>query len=119
MTPEQVTRIIDDTYRQVQLEVEDSRIKSRTVIGGLIGMVLATLIGGALWGLKLIYGPPERIEMKIELILLFGLLLVCYGIIKLCTRQSWKNIIVLVCTILAVLQAVLIGGSIADLSKIL
>jgi len=114
LTPEQVTRIIDDTYRQVQLEVEDSRIKSRTVIGGLIGMVLATLIGGALWGLKLIYGPPERIEMKIELILLFGLLLVCYGIIKLCTRQSWKNIVVLIAIVLSFLMAIFLGMRLFD-----
>jgi len=114
LSPKQVAGIIDHTYRQVQLEIEDSRIKSRTVFGGLIGTVLASLIGGALWGLRLIYGPQQAMEIRIELILLFGLLLVCYGIIKLCVRQSWKNSVVLIGIVLSFLLAIFLGMRLFD-----
>jgi len=117
-SPQQVNELVDGAYQQMELERADRRIKPRTVIGGIFGTLLAAIIGGALWGIVLIYAPA-RLPILIYVILLFGLFSVCYGIIKLLTRQSRKNIIVLVCTILAVLQAVLIGGSIADLSKIL
>lgn len=67
LSPQQVSKIIDDTYRQVKLEVDDQKIKPRTIAGSLIGTVLATITGGALWGLRLIYGPPET-EIRIHLI---------------------------------------------------
>jgi len=104
----EVSEIIAGAYREAQLDVEDRRINPRTIIGGIIGTALASTIGGVLWGLRLIYGPME-ISMMIHAILLFGLLVICYGIINLCTRQSRKNIIVLIGTAVSFIFAFGLG----------
>jgi hypothetical protein len=116
LSPQQVSEIIDGAYQQTVLEMEDRKIKPRTVIGGIIGTVIAAVIGGGLWGLRLIYGPPaEKMEIRIHYILLFGLVLVCYGTIKLCTKQSWKNAVVLIGSVLSVVLALVIGEMLYDM----
>jgi hypothetical protein len=103
LSQDEVEGIIDRKYSLVQLELEDKKIKPRTVVGSLIGGTIASLVGGVLWGLQLIYSK------RMFYILLVGLVLLCYGIIKLITGQSKKNNAVLVATILSVLLSLIIG----------
>jgi hypothetical protein len=105
---EEVHAIIDVAGRQLNIEKEDQAIKPRTIIGGLAGALTASVIGGILWGLKLIY-QGQGLDHKVNALLAVGLVLVCYGIIRLFTRQSRRNIMVLVFIGLSVLASVFIG----------
>jgi len=91
------------------MEVEDKKIKPRTVIGSIIGCIVAGLIGGTLWGLQMIYSG------RIFYILLIGLVLLCYGIIKISTKQTKKNTVVLIATVISVVLSLLIGQLLYDI----
>lgn len=100
---EKVKEIIDTKYKEIESELDDKKIKPRTIVMGSVGAAIASLIGGALWGLQLIYSH------RIFFFLLAGLVLICYGIIKVLTRQSYKNLVVIIATIVSVILSVLIG----------
>jgi hypothetical protein len=103
LSSEQVNEIIENKYAAVELELEDKKIKPRTIFGSVIGTVIASLIGGTLWGLQMIYSK------RIFYILFLGLILLCYGILKLSTKQTKKNTIVLVATAISIILSVLLG----------
>lgn len=103
LSPEKLNEIIDNTHSEEEAEREDKKIKPRTVLGSIIGGSIASVLGGVLWGLQLIYSN------RIFVILFVGLILLCYGIIKLSTKQSNKNAVVLISTVISVIIAVLIG----------
>jgi hypothetical protein len=109
LSKDAVEEIIDRKYSLVRLELEDKKIKPRTILGSFIGGTTASLIGGLLWGLQLIYSK------RMFYILLVGLVLLCYGIIKLITGQSKKNNAVLVATVVSVLLALIIGQLLYDI----
>ena len=87
----------------MQLEVEDKKIKLRTVVGGIIAGGVASIIGGILWGLQMIYSG------RIFYIFFFGLIILCYGLIKIATRQTGRNTFILIATIISIILAILIG----------
>ena len=99
----QVHEIIEKRFAQLQIEEEDKSVKPRTIYGSVIGGIIASILGGGLWGLQLIT------MQRIMVILLIGLVLLCYGIIRLFTRQSRKNIVVLISTVISVIVSILIG----------
>ena len=99
---EQVHDIIDTKFAEVEAEEEDMKIKPRTVFGSIIGCGIASVVGGILWGLEMIYSN------RIFYILVFGLAVLCYGIIKFLTKQS-KNDLVIIATVIAVILALGIG----------
>lgn len=103
LSPEKVNEIIDSQYAEVERALDDKRIKPRTIAGSIIGGLTASIIGGTLWGLQMIYSN------RIFYILGIGLALLCYGIIKLATRQSKNNIVVLVASIISIALAVFFG----------
>jgi len=106
---EKVNEIIGDQYIAVEREVEDKKIKPRTVIGSIFGCIIAGLIGGILWGLQMIYSG------RVFYILLIGLVLLCYGIIKISTKQTKKNTVVLIATVVSVVLSLLIGQLLYDI----
>lgn len=55
LSEEKVQSIIDKKYVEVEAQLDDKKIKPRTVIGGIVGGLLASIVGGALWGLQMIY----------------------------------------------------------------
>jgi hypothetical protein len=97
-------------------EAEDRKIKPRTVYGSLLGGILASLIGSILWGGQLIFAGGY-IGSKITLLLVIGLTLVCYGIVRAATKQSRKNILVLIATIVSVIISLGIGQLLFDAIK--
>ncbi len=109
LSNEEVNEIVHNTLKVASQEKEDKEIKPRTVWGSIIGGGIASLVGGSLWGLQLIYSK------KVFVILLIGLVLLCYGIIKFSTRQSNKNVVVLITTIVSVLMAIIIGQFIYEI----
>ncbi len=114
LPPEKVNEVITQAVGQAALHKEDIKIKPRTIIGSLLGVIVAGVIGGIGWGLNLFYAPG--IDLKIELLLLAGLILLCYGIVKTFTRQSKKNVIVIIATTLSVIFAIVLGMLISDLA---
>jgi len=103
LTTEKVHEIIDNKIAENRLHEEDKEIKPRTIIGSIVGGGIASFIGGVLWGLQMIYSK------KIFAILFIGLVLLCYGIISISTKQSKKNNVVVVATVISTLAALLIG----------
>ncbi|MEP6845374.1 MAG: hypothetical protein ABI861_05200 [Panacibacter sp.] len=103
LSKEKVNEIIEDTFSHLELEQEDRKIKPSTIGGSLFGGIVASIVGGILWGLQMIYTG------RIFFILIFGLALLCYGIIRLFTKQSNKNIVVSIATIISTLIALFLG----------
>jgi len=103
LAPEQVHGIIAATHDETQRERKDKQIKPRTVLGSVIGGSIASVLGGVLWGLQMIWSG------RMFLIFIAGLALLSYGSIRLFTRQSGKNTVVVIATIISVLAALFIG----------
>ncbi len=99
----QTRTIIQQTVEEINQNREDRQIKPRTIIGGMLGAVIAGIAGGIPWGLQIMWSG------RIFVIFLVGLILLCYGIIRLFTRQSYKNTAVFVLTAIAVVIALFIG----------
>ncbi len=103
LSQEKVNEIVDNQFMEIEQELNDKKIKPRTIAGGIIGGTIAAVTGGALWGLQLIYSG------RIFLILGIGLALFCYGIISAATKQSKNNIVVLIATVISIIVAIGIG----------
>jgi hypothetical protein len=103
LSPESVEKIIDNKYEEVEQELEDRKIKPRTILGSVIGGLIASIIGGILFGLQMVY------TNRIFYIFIIGLFFLCYGIIKLFTKQSKNNIVVLLSSIISSILAIVIG----------
>jgi hypothetical protein len=99
----QRTAAIRHTFEIIQDEKEDKAIKPRTLVGGSLAAGLASVIGGILWGLQLMWSG------RIFYIFLIGLVLLCYSMIRLFTKQSHKNNAVVVLTLISVIVALAIG----------
>jgi len=103
MSAEELEKIINERRNELVLEEKDKQITSRTVIGSVIGGLVASVVGGILWGLLMIQ------THRIFYIFILGLAILCYGIIKLLTKQSRQNKMVGISTVASVLLALLIG----------
>ena len=117
LPPEKVNDIITQASGLVALEKEDKKIKPRTIIGSLLAIIVATAIGGIAWGLKEIYAP--NIYRQIQLLLVLGLVLLCYGIVKRFTRQSKRNAVVIIATLISVALSLALGVLIGDMAMLL
>lgn len=99
----ELSRFVRESLEEIRTDKEDRKIKPRTITGGLIGAILGGIIGGVLWGLQMMWSK------RTFMLLFIGLVLLCYGLIKLFTRQSHKNAVVIVLTLAAVFIAGLVG----------
>jgi biopolymer transport protein ExbD len=114
LSPEKVNETIQRTYTLVALDNEDRKIKPRTLVGSILATIVASAVGGIGCGIVYVFAPG--IYLKIIIILLIGLILLCYGIVKLFTRQSKKNIVVLTATVVSVVLSLFLGQIVALLS---
>jgi len=96
--------IIEEAFAEVNKDLDDRKVKPRTIIGGVIGAAIASLIGGILWGFQMMWSG------RVFAIFFFGLLLLCYGLVRLITKQSHKNTAVFVLAAISVIMALLIGN---------
>ncbi len=96
-------RLIARTISALELEVADTTIKPRTVVGGIMGGLIGGTIGGIVWGLQLIYSG------HMMMILAIGMVMLSYAFIRLFTRQSKKNKVVLLITALSSVYALVLG----------
>ena len=103
LTPGLLDKIIKQVNQENQKEIEDSKVNSRTIIGSLIGTIIGSILGGIIWGLQLITMG------RMFYLLIVLLVLINYGSIKLITRQSKKNIVVVIAVIIGTLLSVWLG----------
>ncbi|MBI1782348.1 MAG: hypothetical protein HYR66_13445 [Sphingobacteriales bacterium] len=99
----QVNEIINEQHKEYEEFLRDTSIDSKTIALAITGMVIATCVGGAGWGLQLIFSH------KTFYLLLIGLVLLCFGIVSSITKKTMKNKIVLLTSLLAVVFSILLG----------
>ena len=109
LSPDKVNEIIDSTFYVVEQEKEDIKIKPRTIYGSLLGGAIASVVSGCLWGALLIYSE------RVLVMMLIAPALICYWIVKAFTKQSRKNIVILIATIVAICVGLLIGQILLDI----
>jgi hypothetical protein len=100
----EVDSIVNRKFELVDAEIADKKITSKTITGSIAGGLVASLVNGAAWGLILIYTNTY------SPILFIGSLFTCYAIVKLFTRQSGKNAVVLITSIIAAFLAFAVGS---------
>jgi hypothetical protein len=105
----QLDNLIEEISFQLESEKADLKIKPRTVIGSIIGGVIGGTIGGIFWGITMMY------SRHIFLIFIMGIAGLSYGTIKLFTKQSKKNWLVLCFTVLSVIYALILAESIFEI----
>lgn len=103
LSAEKVKEIVEQKSIEIELNQKDREINPRTVIGSIIGGTIASIVGGILWGIQVIY------THVIYNLFYIGLALICYGIIKVATKQTQNNKVVLIATIVSFFIALLIG----------
>jgi hypothetical protein len=103
LSADQLNETIEKSYALAQKQLKDKAVTPNTILGSILGCGIASIIGGILWGLQLIYSNA------VFSILAIGLFLLCFFIIKLITKKSFKNTSVFVATIVAVILSVAIG----------
>ena len=103
LSPTETHEIIQTKLDELQAANEDKKIKPRTILGSLAGGAIASVIGGVLWGLQMIQ------MHRIFYIFVIGLVILSYGLIKLFTKQSRANAVVLIATVISVVAALFIG----------
>jgi hypothetical protein len=105
----ELERLIEEVSESIQSEEADLKVSSRTIFGGLFGGFIGGTIGGILWGLQMVFSK------HIFYIFGFGLVILSYAFIRLFTKQSKKNIVILVMTCISVLYALFLGQVIYEI----
>jgi len=101
----EIEELINEKLLEFEEVKEDKKVKPRTLTGSILGGLISGTIGGViLGGIQLIYSGRMPQDLTI------GLALFCYFFIKFFTRQSYKNVLVLILTILSVGYALLLGN---------
>jgi hypothetical protein len=103
LSKDDVDKIIDEKFGQFEAHVKDTTIDSKTIVQALIGTVIASILGGILWGLQMIYSK------RIFYIFILGLAMLCYGIVKLTTKKSKENRVVFIAVVLSFILSMLFG----------
>ena len=103
LSKDELENIIDDQHEKVILDLQDKQVTSKTIAGCIIGGTLGAITGGVLWGLQMMYSH------RVFYILFAGLLFLCYGCIKIFTKQSQNNRAVFISTFLSAVVAAVIG----------
>ncbi len=117
MEPSEITGKIESEYLSqnelaelVKAETEnfkkseaDKNITLRTIIGSVVGMLIGTVLGGLLCGYILVY------TSHFYFLTVVGYYLISYVFIRLITKQSKKNIVVLVSSGIGTILAIILG----------
>ncbi len=100
---EELHDVIETNVEKAEAEVEDAKVNSDTIMKSLLGCGLASLVGGAFVAPQFMYFRATSILM------IAGLALICYGIVKFVTKKSYNNTAVLLSSLMAFLFSYMIG----------
>jgi superoxide dismutase len=103
LTDEELNKIIDEKFAIYEANKKDKTITSKTIVVGAASSILASVVCGGLFGLLLIYTGAYHVLFFV------GLFFLCYGVIKLITRQSSNNAAILIFSVVATILSIVIG----------
>jgi len=90
LPPQEVQQVINEAFAQVRHYQKDVGITPRTIFGSVLGGSIGAIVGGLIWGLQLIQ------MQRMFFVLAFGLFILSYSLIRLFTKQSKNNTVVLI-----------------------
>jgi hypothetical protein len=108
LSPKQLEEAIDNAWLDVKAKSDDEEVKPDTIGKCIVGGALAAIVAGVLCGLQI------TSSSRIFVILLAAQALVCYGIVKLVARKSYKNSAVIFTSFVAFLLSFAIGAVLAN-----
>ena len=103
LSNEELNCIIDTNVSVAEYHLEDKKIDSDTIMKSVLACGVASLFGGAFISLQFLYLGATSILMVI------GLALICYGVVKWITKKSYNNVAVGIASLLAFVLSYLIG----------
>lgn len=99
----EIEEIITAINKKEKALIKDKSLNPRTIIGSVIGGIIATLVSGILLGQLFLYTNRVLVIM-LALVAVFN-----YLIVYLCTKQTYRNTIVLIATICSTALAFLVA----------
>jgi hypothetical protein len=99
----ELNEILDKQITSATNYIKDKTITSRTIIGSIVGTLISSILCGAIWSYTIIKTGT------MYYILLPGLALISYVILRLLTKQSKNNTLVFIATFLSTFLAVILG----------
>ena len=99
----EMSEIIETNVAMAEAHLDDKKVNSETVMRSLLGCGVATLVNGAFWSLQLVYFGATSVLMII------GMGLICYGIVKLITKKTFNNPAVILASAAAFILSCLLG----------
>ena len=103
LSEEEVGKLVDNIYNDFSLFKAERSADSRTISNSMVGGIFGSLIGGALWGLLVIY--TGRIYYFSYLMVLAISLLAT----KLSTKRTFRNPAVIIAGLISAILAIFIG----------
>jgi hypothetical protein len=87
----------------IDKELKDTSVNTRTITGAILGMTISSILTAVLWYASIVYSG------YMYYILIGAFVLMSYVIIRLCTRQSRRNVVVFIATFLSVFIGMVAG----------
>jgi hypothetical protein len=87
----------------IDKEMKDASVNARTIIGAILGTTISSILTAILWYASIVYSG------YMYYILIGVFVLMSYVIIRLCTRQSRRNVVVFIATFLSVFIGMIVG----------
>lgn len=105
---DQIANILTEQTQIVNDEKVDKTVKVSTVFKSIIGGAIGSIVSSALWGYFLIASEEAKNE-RVPIILIIGMWLICYGVVKFVTKKSYRNFSVLVFSALSLVFSFELG----------
>jgi hypothetical protein len=103
LSKEELHDIIETNVEKAESIIEDKKVNSDTIMKSILGCGLASLVGGAFASLQFLYfGATSHI-------LIGGMGLICYGVVKLVTKKSYNNSAVILASFVAFVLSYSLG----------
>ena len=103
LSNEELNSIIDTNVAVAEFHLEDKKIDSNFIVKCILACAVASLFGGAFISLQFLYLGATSVLMVI------GLALICYGVVKWVTKKSYNNAAVVIASLLAFVLSYLLG----------
>ncbi len=103
LSKEELNSIIDSNVAVAEFHLEDKKIDSNIIVKCRLACAVASLFGGAFISLQLLYLGATSV------LLIIGLALICYGVVKWITKKSYNNAAVGISSLVAFILSFLLG----------
>jgi hypothetical protein len=104
LSKEELHEIIETNVEKAESIIEDKKVNAETIMKSILGCALASLVGGAFASLQLLYFNAT------SYLLITGMCLLCYGIVKFVTKKSYNNTAVILASFIAFVLSYLLGS---------